>query len=218
MKPAGGQLTTANDMLKFLSANLGLSETPLTPLMRQTHLVRHSGSQQFGQTAMPWFDNGVYIPPGSNLLGHSGGGAGNLAFVAIDTTNRRGVVVLTNQMNTYPNPVGWTLIQRMPFTPSNTTLAVREVVGLGIGLKKDTPTDRLTITKVFPHSPAGEAGLSIGTEVTQIDDTSVESRDLSACMRLLSGEINTSVRLYVRDDNGVERVLELARRPFLTNG
>ncbi|MCA9140335.1 MAG: serine hydrolase [Planctomycetales bacterium] len=218
MQPAGGLLTTADDLLKFLSANLGLTETPLTPLMKQTHVFRHDGSQPFGRTAMPWYNNGVYNPPGSNVLGHSGGGAGTVAHVALDTANRRGVVVLTNQMKFHPSSVGWTLIQRMPFTHSNTSFAVREVVGVGIGLKKDNPTDDLTIIQVYPQSPAGELGLSVGTVITQIDDTTVEARDLPECLRLLSGDTNVRVKLHLRDKEGAESVVELIRRPFLTNG
>lgn len=217
MQPAGGMQTTVDDMLNFLSANLGLTETPLTPLMKQTHVFRHGGSKPFGRTAMPWYDDGVYNPPGSNLLGHSGGGAGNIAFVALDTANRRGVVVLTNQMKVHPNPVGWTLIQQMPFTRSNTSYAVRKVVGVGIGLKKDNPMDDLTIIQVFPQSPAGQAGLSVGTVITQINGTSVEAKNLSECLQLLAGEVDSTVQFHLKDINGVESVMALVRRPFLTN-
>ncbi|WP_160149488.1 serine hydrolase [Roseiconus lacunae] len=216
MQPAGGLLTTADDLMKLLSANLGLSKTPLTPLMKQTHVIHHDESTQFGRTAMPWFDNGVYNPPGSNLLGHAGGGAGTVAFTAFDTANRRGVVVLTNQMKVYPNPVGWTLIQEMPFTRSNTSYAVRQVVGVGIGFRKDKLTGELRIIRVYPQSPAGKAGLSVDAIVTRIDDTSVEKIDLLECMRLMSGDADTPVRLRMRDDEGIEKNVKLIRRPFLT--
>ena len=107
MAPAGSLLTTANDLLKFLSANLGFTQTDLTPLMAEMQVIRHRNSPRFGNTAMPWFDEGIYTPPGSELLAHGGGGFGNLAFIALDTKKRRGVFVLTNQMKVNPNGIGW---------------------------------------------------------------------------------------------------------------
>ena len=216
MKPAGGFLTTANDMLKFLSGNLAIAESRLTPLMKETHVNRHSGSEQFGRTAMPWSDNGVYNPPNSYLLGHAGGGAGTVAFIGFDAANRYGVVVLTNQMKVHPSPVGWTLIQRMPFTDSNTAYAVREVVGVGIALNKDSPSDDLRITKVFPDSPAGKAGITNNVVITKIDSISVDGKDLQQCYRLLSGKTDTQVRLNLRDVTGVDSEVELTRSRFLT--
>ena len=217
MKPAGALLTTANDMLKFLSANLGLTETDLTPLMKQTQVNRHSGSKQFGRTAMPWFDNGVYNPPGTDLLGHSGGGAGTVAFIAFDAKNRRGVVVLTNQMEVNANPVGWTLIQGMPFTRQNTVYAVRQQIGVGVWLKKNDPESDLHIIKVFPDSPAGEAGLTDEMVITQIGETPVEGKGMEECIALMSGEVDTIVRLKLRGADGSERTVDLSRRSFLTN-
>jgi len=53
MASAGALSSTANDMLLFLAANLGLSESELTPLMKQMQIIRHEGSPTFGRTAMP---------------------------------------------------------------------------------------------------------------------------------------------------------------------
>lgn len=218
MRPAGGFLTTANDMLKFLSANLELTDTPLNSLMKQTHQTRHTGSKSFGRTAMPWYDSGVYHPPGTNLLGHSGHGAGMMAFVAIDTTNKRGVVVLTNQINTYPNPIGWTLIQRMPFTPVNTSYAVREVIGVGVVLGHGETSNSIRIVRVFEDSPAGEAGITAGETLLQIDSAPVAGQTLSECVRSLSGGKATGVSLLIKNSEGLERTIDLERRPFLSKG
>ena len=57
---------------------------------------------------MPWLNEGVYQPPGSELWGHGGGGYGYLAFLGFDKKKRRGVVVLSKQMNVNPSGVGWT--------------------------------------------------------------------------------------------------------------
>lgn len=218
MLPAGGLLTTTNDMQKFLSASLGINESSLTPLMRQTHVNRHVGSKQFGRTAMPWTDGGVYNPPGSNLLGHAGGGAGSIAFVGFDAANGHGAIVLTNQVKVRPSPVGWTLVHKMPFTRANTAYAVREAVGIGVVLKKDDSSDELRIIQVFPKSPAGKAGIVTDTVITHIGETLVEGKELKECYQLLSGGEDMSIRLNLRNPAGVERVVELKRGRFLTSG
>ena len=64
--------------------------------------MRHTGAPKFGNTAMPWVDGEVYHPPGSQFLTHGGGGFGYVAFVGFDKRNRRGVVVLSNQMAVNP--------------------------------------------------------------------------------------------------------------------
>lgn len=130
--------------------------------------------------------------------------------------NRHGVVVLTNQMKIHPSPVGWTLIQKMPFTQFNTSYAVREVVGIGIALKKDRPTDDLRIIRVFPESPAGKAGIAVDAVITEINEMPIKAKALQECYELLSGEADTQIRLHLRDATGVESKVELTRRRFLT--
>ena len=52
MASAGSLLSTANDLLKFLSANLGFTDTHLGPLMAKTQVIRHTGSPKNGKTAI----------------------------------------------------------------------------------------------------------------------------------------------------------------------
>jgi D-alanyl-D-alanine-carboxypeptidase/D-alanyl-D-alanine-endopeptidase len=40
--PAGGPYSSASDMLKFISANIGLIKTKLDNAMQESHLIRHS--------------------------------------------------------------------------------------------------------------------------------------------------------------------------------
>src|SRR6266567_1967958 len=50
----GGLHSTANDLLKYVSANAGLTQSALTPLMEQTRVIRHKGTSDHGDTAMAW--------------------------------------------------------------------------------------------------------------------------------------------------------------------
>jgi CubicO group peptidase (beta-lactamase class C family) len=215
--PAGSLLSTANDLLKFLSANLGFTQTHLTPLLVEMQLIRHTGSQQFGKTAMPWFDERIYNPPGMELLAHGGGGYGNLAFVGFDKTKRRGVVVLTNQMKVIPYGIGWTILQGMPLTQENISFQVREVVGIGIALDTDEKTGMPRILTVFPKSPAGAAGLSAGLVIQKINGISLEGRSLKESLRMTGGPAGEKAKLELFDPQRNEtKIVELTREKFLT--
>jgi S1-C subfamily serine protease len=164
---------------------------------------------------MPWVDERVYSPPGSELLGHSGGGYGNVAFVAFDRKKRRGVVVLTNQMKVHPNGIGWIILQGMPLTQEN--IPVREVFGSGFALDTDQKSGMPRITIVYPKSPAGEAGLSVGLVIQKINGTSVDGKSLNECLGMMGGPVEAKVRLELFDPQRKEtRTVELARRKFLT--
>src|SRR5262249_447437 len=59
----GALRSTANDLLKYVAANLGLTQSDLTPLMEKTQVFSHQGTHGldsapgfFGHTAMPWVD------------------------------------------------------------------------------------------------------------------------------------------------------------------
>ena len=80
---AGALRSTVNDLLKYVSANLGLNPSSLTPLMRKTH-----------EAGLAWFVNSEQ--PGTKIISHGGGTGGSQSFVGFDATRRRGVVVLFN--------------------------------------------------------------------------------------------------------------------------
>jgi CubicO group peptidase (beta-lactamase class C family) len=215
MAPAGGLRSTANDLLTFLSANLGITPSKeLTPMMEAMCAPRHTDSPVFGKTATPWMDERVYNPPGSEFWGHSGGGFGSVAFVAFDRQHRRGVVVLTNQMKVPPNGIGWRLLQGIALTRDNTS--VREVIGVGIGLESDDKSGLPRITMVFPESPAGKARLTTGLALRQVNDTSMKGKSLAECVATLGGPIDSKVRLELVDSEQKERTVELTRQKFLT--
>jgi CubicO group peptidase (beta-lactamase class C family) len=217
MASAGSLLSTANDLLKFLAAQLGHARTELTPLMEQMQVVRHTNMPRFGNTATPWFDEGVYQPPGSELLGHGGGGFGYLAFIGFDRQKRRAVVVLSNQMVVNPAGVGWAILQEVPLSRENVTYFVREIVGLGIALDADKQTGLVRITTVYPQSPAGQAGLSDGLLIQKINDTAIEGRSVQECLGLMGGPAGTKVRLETFHPERKEtRTVELTRRKFVT--
>jgi len=217
MAPAGGLFNTANDMLKFLKAQVGLKQSALAVSMKKSHTIQHTDVPQFGKTATPWCDSGVYNPPGTELLGHAGHGFGGRAFVTFDVKNRRGVVVLTNQLKVYPNGIGWTLIQGMPFAPQNLRYAVREVEGIGFWLRPDLKSRMARILIVFPQSSAGRAGLTTDLLISQINDVSVKGKTAAECNELMTGPTGTLVNLELFNpaDKAISS-MQLKKEKFLT--
>lgn len=217
MAPAGSFVSTANDMLRFLSTVLGFHRSDLKPTLDEMCVIQHEGSPRFGRTGAPWTGDRAYNPPGSNLLGHGGGGFGYLAFVGFDTLKKRGVVVLTSQMNWSPEGIGWTLLQGLPLTRRNVILGVKEVVGLGFALQPDKASGWLRFSHIFPRSPAGEAGLKSGQLLQKINGVSVKDKPLPESLALLRGKEGSRFLIEITDsEQNTTRQLSLVRRKFIT--
>jgi hypothetical protein len=87
--------STANDMLKFVSANLGLTPSSLTPVMEKTHVVHLRATLGMeGHIGMAWIITPE--PQGARIVWHAGGAPGYTTFAGLDKTRRRGVVVLSS--------------------------------------------------------------------------------------------------------------------------
>ena len=89
---SGALMSNVNDMLTFVSANIGLVDSSLAPTMRELTQVRH-------ETDMPGIEmaRGWHVFSGDNeLIFHIGGSTGYRTFVGYSPNTRTGVVVLSN--------------------------------------------------------------------------------------------------------------------------
>ncbi|HEX4645600.1 MAG TPA: serine hydrolase, partial [Verrucomicrobiae bacterium] len=94
---AGAVRSTVNDLLKFLSANLGLVKSDLGPAMQLARTPRQkTGPSSALQIGLGWQMTQEF---GSELLIHNGGTAGYHSFIGLDPKMKRGVVVLANSAN-----------------------------------------------------------------------------------------------------------------------
>ncbi|MDQ6723883.1 MAG: beta-lactamase family protein [Thermoproteota archaeon] len=108
LAPGGALHSTASDMLKFLSANMGLIKTKLDNAMQESHLIRHSTGQVLpnnlqasvnednieGYIGLGWF---VTTNFGHEVIWHNGGIIGGYnAYMAFNPTTERGIVILCN--------------------------------------------------------------------------------------------------------------------------
>jgi D-alanyl-D-alanine-carboxypeptidase/D-alanyl-D-alanine-endopeptidase len=85
--------STANDMLKFVAANLELSDTPLKAAMRKMRSIRHETGTPDFDIMMAWQ---LYKRYDSEIVWHNGSSAGYWSFVGFDPEKKRGAVVLCN--------------------------------------------------------------------------------------------------------------------------
>lgn len=94
MPAAGGLVSTANDMLRFLSVAMGYEPSPLAPAMANLLSTRRPMSEHEAQ-ALGWI---VMGEGDKQLIVHDGGSFGFSSSVAWDPRLRAGVVVLSNQV------------------------------------------------------------------------------------------------------------------------
>ena len=108
---AGALRSTANDLLKYMAANLGLMPSSLTTLMEKTHAVQFQSAIPLVNIALAWLVQ--FDPQGRKIVSHSGGTYGYRTFAAFDKTRRRGVVVLSNSSydGVGPDSIGMLLLE-----------------------------------------------------------------------------------------------------------
>jgi CubicO group peptidase (beta-lactamase class C family) len=90
---AGAIRSTANDMLKFLAANLELTDTPLKAALRRMRSVEKETGVPDLDIAMAWH---IWKKYGVTIYWHNGGTAGYRSFAGFDLVKKKGVVVLCN--------------------------------------------------------------------------------------------------------------------------
>ena len=108
MTPSGGIYSTANDMLKFVSANIGLIKTKLDTAMQESHLIRHyngflgpnnvqvsdDNSGEGFYLGLGWIINTNY---GSEVVWHNGITAdGCNSIIAFNPSTHKGIVLLAS--------------------------------------------------------------------------------------------------------------------------
>jgi CubicO group peptidase (beta-lactamase class C family) len=91
---AGAIRSTANDMLRYLKANMGIDPSPLVEAMKLAQRPRSDmgsgGAAKSMRIGLAW------MTIGKGIVWHGGGTGGYRSFAGFTADGRRGVVVLTN--------------------------------------------------------------------------------------------------------------------------
>jgi serine-type D-Ala-D-Ala carboxypeptidase/endopeptidase len=93
---AGALRSTANDLLKFLAANLDLQSAPINASLQKTHKIQQQADSPNVAIALGWH---VLKVKDSEIIFHNGGTGGFRSFIGFSKTQRLGIVVLGNSEN-----------------------------------------------------------------------------------------------------------------------
>jgi len=104
---AGGLKSTANDLLKFLAANLDSTSTPVGRVLARSREARHDTDRPGNTIGLAWHIVDLF---GTLATWHNGGTAGFRSFIGLDQARHRGVIVLTNSANN-PDDIGFHLLE-----------------------------------------------------------------------------------------------------------
>jgi CubicO group peptidase (beta-lactamase class C family) len=92
---AGALRSSANDMLTFLAAEIGYTQSPLAPAMNAMRLPRRPAGPGM-EVALAWH---VFTANGKTIFWHNGGTGGYRTYMGFDPEARTGVVVLMNAVS-----------------------------------------------------------------------------------------------------------------------
>ncbi|MEX0272534.1 serine hydrolase [Leptolyngbyaceae cyanobacterium UHCC 1019] len=104
---AGALRATANDLLKFLAANLQLGSSPLNPILQKTHVVQAPTETLGMAIALGWH---ILNHHETEIIFHDGGTGGFRSFLGFVKQKRLGIVVLSNSENDV-NDIGLHLLE-----------------------------------------------------------------------------------------------------------
>jgi serine-type D-Ala-D-Ala carboxypeptidase/endopeptidase len=159
---AGALRSSANDLLEFLSAELGFTKSPLASAMSAQLATRRPSGSPTLEIALGWHI--VKTPSGQEIVWHNGGTGGYRSFIGFDPKKRAGVVVLSNRFTSAGvDDVGRHLLD--PSSPliepakARKEIAVDEkVLERYVGTYELAPTFAITITREGNHLFAQATG------------------------------------------------------------
>jgi D-alanyl-D-alanine-carboxypeptidase/D-alanyl-D-alanine-endopeptidase len=118
LQGAGGIISNAEDMLRYLVANLDVPSTPLGKAMVLTHEPRHDAGAESMQIGLGWHILN------STIIWHGGGTGGFRSFSGFNQRTRTAVIILTNS-TTGADDLGFYLLdQTMPLKKINQPVSV----------------------------------------------------------------------------------------------
>lgn len=105
---AGALRSSVNDLLIFITANLGLTETDLASAIGQTHQIKATTDRFNLNIALGWL---IQKDNDTQIMWHNGATGGYRTFIGFDKKRERGVVVLSNSTNNSIDSLGFYLLE-----------------------------------------------------------------------------------------------------------
>ncbi len=145
---AGALRSTANDMVKFIAANLDSTAGPVALALARAHGPFRDTGNPGMRIGLAWM---TLTPFDAPIVWHNGQTGGYHTFVGFDPANARGVVVLSNSSNSIDD-IGLHVIDpRLPVMPApkvRTEIAINPaLLDAYVGVYELAPSFQLAITK-----------------------------------------------------------------------
>jgi CubicO group peptidase (beta-lactamase class C family) len=109
---AGAIRSTANDLLKFVSVNLGRGEPAVVDAFASCHAVRVEPERDRLRVGLGWHLSPVR-PKGPWATWHNGGTEGYSSFLGFVKESRTGVVVLSNTYTEATDRIGFEILSKL---------------------------------------------------------------------------------------------------------
>ena len=97
IQSAGAMYSTTNDLLKYLSANMGLIQTKIKVAMQETHLIRHSFGESSGNKSLKDYISlgwTVTTDFAKEVMWHTGSIDGYTSIIGFNPREQIGLVIL----------------------------------------------------------------------------------------------------------------------------
>jgi D-alanyl-D-alanine-carboxypeptidase/D-alanyl-D-alanine-endopeptidase len=97
IQSAGAMYSTTNDLLKYMSANMGLIETKINDAMHETHLIRHSFRQSSNYKSLKDYIGlgwTVTTDSGKEVIWHTGSIDGYTSVIGFNPSKQIGLGIL----------------------------------------------------------------------------------------------------------------------------
>lgn len=118
---AGAIVSSADDMLRYLKANMGLQPSSLYPAMQLAQTPRADGPRPSDRLGLVWV---VHHDAGGDIIEHNGMTAGYASYLGFTADRRHGVVVLTNKSVTVDDLGQASLLPDVDLAPAHKRIAV----------------------------------------------------------------------------------------------
>jgi len=141
---AGAIRSTANDMLKFLKANMGMTTAKIQEAMQMSHEQAYENQSQNFKMGMGW-----HYAKDAAIIWHNGGTGGYVSFAGFLKGTKKGVVVLTNTAENV-DAIGLKLLD-------DTRQLKMPKISIANALEKEINTNGLTKGIAFYRTAKAEA-------------------------------------------------------------
>lgn len=138
---AGGIVSNAEDLIKYMIAQMADNKLPITAAFKQTHMERADAGKPNTQIGLGW-----HITD-KNYVWHNGGTGGFRSFAGFDPVKKRAIVIMVNAINSADDLGMHWLNSSYPLKTIQKSIALPAAVLKEYeGVYEIAPTFKITIT------------------------------------------------------------------------